>query len=106
MSVEFAAGEAALKAYVSGMLAQEGKSWEAWFIPESAYQTGAADVIKAADAAKDQSDHGRQAAGAHALRIALNTTGQGGQVTDAQVASGTAVILHAIARVRAAHHHA
>jgi hypothetical protein len=101
---EIAAGEAALKAFVNHILAEEGKSWEAWFIPEAAYRTGAVDVIHAADGCKDQDPVWRQTAGQNALRVALNSTGQGGQVTDAQCAGGARAILAALDHLRVGHH--
>ena len=106
-SVEIAAGEAALKAYVLGMLQHRGMSWEAWLIPGSAYHTGALDVITAADGCKDQDEVWRQTAGQNALRVALNSTGQGGQVTDTECAAGARAVLLAVEHVRVAHaaHH-
>lgn len=92
---EIAAGAAALKSYVESVSAIE-----VMFVPEAAFETGAADVIDAADAGADQTAAGRQAAGAAALRAALDATGEGGEVSAAQCASGTAAVLKAVATLR------
>ncbi len=89
---QLVAGEAALRSYV---LAAEG--WEANFIPEAAYVTGATDVIDAANASTDQSAAGRQVAGEKALRAAIDAAGYGAQVTDQMCADAAAAVLKAIA---------
>jgi hypothetical protein len=101
-TAEVTAGIAALKAAVDQMLQAKGAQWEEMFIPESAYDNGVADVINAADASKDQSPTGRQSAGQTALRAALNSTGQGAQVTNAECATCATAILKAVAAIREA----
>lgn len=98
---EINAAAAALHADVDQILAAAGRGWEEWLIPISVYATGATDIIKGADGAKDQSPAGRLQAGQAALRAALNSTGQGGQVSDAQCLKAAADALSAVAKVRA-----
>lgn len=75
---ELTAGEAILKAYV-----QKTFGFEAMFVPQNAYVIGVSDVIKAVRGIKDPKS--RQAAGFKALRAAINSTGDGGMVSDQQV---------------------
>lgn len=91
---------AALKAEVDILLSAKGEEFEEFFIPSSAYATGASYVIAAADGSKDQSDAARKVAGQLALKAALDSTGQGGQVTPAEIASCTTAILIALANAR------
>jgi hypothetical protein len=91
---EISAGKAALEAYA------ETQSWEAIFVPDADYQTATIDLIQAADASKDQSAAGRQTAGQAALRAALDSTGEGGMVSDEICAGGTAAVLSAVAELR------
>jgi hypothetical protein len=100
---EINAAAAALHADVERILEAAGRGWEEWLIPISVYATGAADIIKGADSARDQSSAGRVQAGQAALRAALDSTGQGGQVTDAQCRKAAADALAAVTRVRAKH---
>lgn len=86
-------GHDALKTYVEQMLNARGQGWEEMFIPDSVYTTGAQDVLMAATRATDQSVTGRQTAGQAALRAALDSTGQGSQVSDAEVAAAVTAIL-------------
>jgi hypothetical protein len=92
---------AALHADVDRILEATGRGWEEWLIPISVYATGAADIIKGADGAEDQTPAGRVQAGQAALRAALDSTGQGSQVTDAQCRNAAADALSAVTRVRA-----
>lgn len=94
------AGMAALKTWVDALLESRGQSWLEWMIPQTAFSTGANDTINAADGASDQSGSGRLAAGSKALRIALDTTGEGSQVTDEQVKEAATAILAAVAKER------
>jgi hypothetical protein len=84
-----------LQAFVHQMLVAMGMDWAEGLIPGNAYTSGATDIVNAASEAADQSPAGRLAAGEVALRKALDSTGQGGRVTDAQVAAGTAAVLKA-----------
>jgi hypothetical protein len=93
---EIATGAAALRAYVQSISAIE-----AMFVPGSAFQIGATGVIDAADAGAEQSAAARQASGQAALRAALNSTGEGAEVSDAQCAAGTQAVLKAVAALRA-----
>lgn len=98
---ELSAGAAALKAYIDQMLESNGLAWEEMFIPDAAYEEGAADAIEAADGAADQSANGRLAAASAALRSAIDLTGQGGSVSDRNISEGAQAILVAMAKVRA-----
>ncbi len=100
---EINAAAAALHADVDCILEATGRGWEEWLIPISVYATGAADIIKGADGAEDQTPAGRLQAAQAALRAALDSTGQGGQVTYAQCRKAAADALAAVARVRAGH---
>lgn len=95
------AGATALKTYIDGVLEANGLAWEEAFIPDTAFVQGATDVIEAADAADDQSPAGRQAAGATALRAALEAVGQSDKVSDTNLNEGVSAVLTAVAKVRA-----
>lgn len=95
------AGAKALKAYVDKMLEANGLSWEETFIPDSIYVQGATDAIEAADAGDDQSLQGRVSSAAAALRVAIDSTGQGGQISDDNLTEAASEILTAVAKVRA-----
>lgn len=97
---EYQAGTAALMTFVDKMLAAQGKSWEESFIPSGVFSTGAKDVIDAADAVDDQSAGGRLQAGVEALRAALDSTGKGGQVNDADCEAAANAILNAVGQQR------
>lgn len=94
---ELAYDAAAFRAYTRAML--ESMGWMGKIaelqIPETAWIAGAVAVVTAANAAKDQSVAGRQAAGAAALRTGLDATGNGARVTDDEVNKGVAAILYA-----------
>ena len=100
---ELKADAAAFQSWTDHMLEAVGKSFFAMLIPASAWMNGATAVVTAAEKSADQSTSGRQAAGFKALRAALNSTGQGGQVTDAQCSQGAAQILAADLKWKAAH---
>lgn len=95
------AGANALKTYIDQMLEANGLSWEEGFIPDNVYVTGADDAIAAADGSADQSSTARIAAAASAIRNAVNSTGQGGIVSDQNCQEAASVILVAVAKVRA-----
>ena len=84
-----------LQAFVHQMLLSMGLGWEEMFIPGNVYLPGAIAVVEAADQARDQTPAGRLLAGQLALRAALSSTGQSGQITDAQVQAGAAAVLKA-----------
>jgi hypothetical protein len=96
---EITAGANALKVYIDQMMEAAGKGWEEWMIPAETFVTGCTDVINAADR-HTQTPASRQANGQAALRAALNSTGHGGDVTDAQVAGATQAVLKAIGALR------
>lgn len=97
---EYQAGMAALQNYIDQMLSSQGKSWEEGFIPSSVFSTGSMDAINAADAASDQTSMGRLTAASAALRAAVNSTGEGSQVSDADCNAAAAMILDAVAALR------
>lgn len=97
---EYAAGAAALQSYIDGMLQAAGKSWEEGFIPSSVFVAGAKDAIDAADQASLTDTTVRETAAATALRIAVDQTGQGDQVSDQDCANGAIAILVAVANYR------
>ena len=102
---ELAADAAAFRVYTRAMLesmGMMGRIAESQ-IPENAWIMGATAVIVAANASADQTPTGRQQAGQAALRAALDSTGQGGEVTDAQVASGATSVLYADFQWRKSH---
>lgn len=93
---DIAAGEAALMTYV-----RVAEGWKAAFVPAAAYRDGTMAIIRAADASKDQSAAGRQAAAQDGLRAAIDSSGYGGEVTDAMCAAGAQAVLGAVAAERA-----
>lgn len=99
---ELKADAAAFQSWTDHMLETMGKGFFENFIPQSAFMSGATAVVTAAEKSADQSTTGRLTAGAKALREALNSTGQGGQVTDAQCNQGAFQILAADLRWKAA----
>ena len=100
---ELKADAAAFQSWTDHMLEAMGKSFVAMFIPASAWMNAATAVITAMEKSADQSTSGRQAAGAKALRAALDSTEQGGQVNDKRCADGAAAILIADAAWKVAH---
>lgn len=100
-AAEDQAGAAALKTYIDNMLEANGKAWEEVFVPDSVYVTGSQDAIDAADESEDQSTEARKSAAAAALRQAIDSTGNGDQVSDNNLAEAAAAILTAVAKVRA-----
>lgn len=97
---EIEAGAAALRSYIDQMLEAEGLSWEEGFIPDQTYTTGATDALTAADASIDQSPTARQAAATTALRSAIDSTGEGSQVTDQECQEAALAILDAVDKIR------
>ena len=79
----------ALKAYA------EGQTWEAMFAPQSAWTTGATDMLAAADAATDQSPTGRQAAAMAKLQADIAAAGYANLMTAQQCHDAAAVTLAA-----------
>jgi hypothetical protein len=100
---ELKANAAAFQSWTDHMLEAMGKGFFENFIPQSAFMTAATDVVGAVEKSADQSTSGRQAAAARALRAALDSTGQGGQVSDDQCFAGAAAILVADAAWKVAH---
>lgn len=93
---DIAAGVAALTTY-----ARAAEGWKAAFVPAAAYRDSTTAIIRAADASKDQSAAGRQAAAQDALRTAIDSSGYGGEVTDAMCVAGARAVLAAVAVERA-----
>jgi hypothetical protein len=92
---ELKADATAFQKWTDRMLEAMGKGFFETFIPQSAFMTAATAVVSAAEKSADQTTSARRAAGAKALRAALDSTGQGGQVNDQQCADGAAQILAA-----------
>jgi hypothetical protein len=100
---ELKADAAAFQSWTDHMLEVMGKSFVAMFIPASAWMNAATAVVTAVEKSADQSTSARQAAASGALRAALDSTGQGGQVTGKQCADAAAAILTADAAWKVAH---
>ena len=88
---ELAAGIAALESYVKGIA-----PFESMFVPANAYQTAVMDIVTAADGSADQTPAGRQAAAQVAMRAAIDSAGDGSEISDQQIHDGTAVVLAAV----------
>jgi hypothetical protein len=91
---EIAVGKAALATYVK---AEEG--WRAEFISDQVYQDGAICIIKAADAVANPAL--KNGAACRALRLSINATGYGGDVTNDMITMGVTKVLDAVNAVRA-----
>ncbi len=89
---ELDAGTAAAESY---------EGWEAGFVGDANNRSMVALVIAAADAAKDQTAEGRQAAGAAALTKTIAAAGYGSEVSAEMIGGVVAAALGAIATVRA-----
>jgi hypothetical protein len=100
---ELKADATAFQKWTDHMLEAMGKGFFENFIPQSAFLSAASAVVGAAEGSADQSTSGRRAAGVKALRAALDSTGQGGQVNDQQCADGAAQVLAADAAWKIAH---
>lgn len=88
-------GEAALKAFV-----QQAEGWEAEFVPESIYPEGATEIVNAADAAADQSETGRIAAGAAAIQNSITAAGYGSYITPELCEGASVSVLTAVETLR------
>lgn len=91
---EIDAGAAALEAYA------EGQSWKAHFAPKGAWHEGSIDIIKAADASKDQTPAGRLTAAIAGLHATLKSIGYEDAMTAQQYHDAAAVVLGAAAAHR------
>ena len=95
INAEIDAGAAALEAYA------EGQSWKAKFAPAKTWHEGSIDIIRAADASKDQTPAGQVAAAVAALHVALKAIGQEDALSVQQYHDAAAVVLASVYKLRA-----